>query len=144
MSDSRDTLPITKHLHLPKALADRIGRPGGTPQGYLLWSVKYDYNVGMADSRILSSERSVPAGEFKAHCLRLMDDVQETGTAIVVTKHRRPVVRVSPFRDDRPQLVGSCVGQLRIIADIDEDPAIPLDDWDMINDLGGSETGDPV
>ncbi len=86
----------------------------------------------------------MPAGEFKAHCLRLMDDVQETGAAIVVTKHRRPVVRVSPYREDRSRLVGSCVGQLRIIADIDEDPAIPLDDWDMINDLQGSGTGDPV
>ncbi len=98
----------------------------------------------MVDSSILSSERSVPAGEFKAHCLRLMDDVQETGTAIVVTKHRRPVVRVSPYREDRSHLVGSCVGQLRIIADIDEDPAIPLDDWDMINNLEGSGTANPV
>lgn len=98
----------------------------------------------MAESRPLSSERSVPAGEFKAHCLRLMDDVQETGTTIVVTKHRRPVVRVSPFREDRPRLVGSCLGQLRIIADIDDYPAIPPDDWDMISDRGGSGTGDPV
>lgn len=98
----------------------------------------------MTDRSILSSERSVPAGEFKAHCLRLMDDVAETGAAIVVTKHRRPVVRVSPFREDRPRLVGSCLGQLRIIADIDDYPAIPLDDWDMINDRGGSAAGDPV
>ena len=98
----------------------------------------------MAESRTLPSERSVPAGEFKAHCLRLMDDVQETGTAIVVTKHRRPVVRVSPYREDRPRLVGSCSSQLRIIADIDDYPAIPLDDWDMIDDRGGSGTGDPV
>ena len=86
----------------------------------------------------------MPAGEFKAHCLRLMDDVAETGAAIVVTKHRRPVVKVTPFREGRPQLVGSCVGQLRIIADIDDDPAIPLDDWDMINEPSTSGTGDPV
>lgn len=75
----------------------------------------------------------MPAGHFKAHCLRLMDEVAETGAAIVVTKHRRPVVRVTPFPEDRPRLVGSCVGQLRIIADIDDDQAIPLDDWDMID-----------
>ena len=76
----------------------------------------------------------MPAGEFKTNCLRLMDEVQETGTVIVVTKHRRPVVRVSPFRDERPKLVGSCKGQLRIIADIDIDiePAIPADDWDIL------------
>lgn len=76
--------------------------------------------------------RIVPAGEFKTNCLRLMDEVQETGAEIVVTKHRRPVVRVSPFREDQPKLVGSCVGQLRILADIDAEPAIPLDDWDVV------------
>ena len=88
----------------------------------------------MATTTIPSAERTVPAGEFKTNCLRLMDEVQETGTVIVVTKHRRPVVRVSPFRDERPKLVGSCKGQLRIIADIDIDiePAIPADDWDIL------------
>ena len=79
-----------------------------------------------------SSDRIVPAGEFKTNCLRLMDEVQETGAEIVVTKHRRPVVRVSPFRQDPPKLVGSCKGQLRILADIDAEPAIPLEDWDMV------------
>ena len=79
-----------------------------------------------------SSERIVPAGEFKTNCLRLMDEVQETGEEIVVTKHRRPVVRVSPFRQDQPKLVGSCKGQLRIFTDIDAEPAIPLEDWDVV------------
>ena len=65
----------------------------------------------------------------KTNCLRLMDEVQETGTVIVVTKHRRSVARVSPFREERPKLVGSCKGQLRIIA---SEPAIPADDWDML------------
>ncbi len=74
----------------------------------------------------------MPAGEFKTNCLRLMDEVQETGSEIVVTKYRRPVVRVSPFRQDQPKLVGSCKGQLRILTDIDAEPAIPLEDWDVI------------
>ncbi len=79
-----------------------------------------------------SGERTVPAGEFKTNCLRLMDEVHETGAEIVVTKHRRPVVRVSPFRQDQPKLVGSCKGQLRILTDIDAEPAVPLEDWDVI------------
>lgn len=74
----------------------------------------------------------MPAGEFKTNCLRLMDEVQETGAEIVVTKHRRPVVRISPFRLEEPRLVGSCKGQLRILSDIDAEPAIPLEDWDVI------------
>ncbi len=86
----------------------------------------------MTDSTTTSVARTVPAGEFKTTCLRLMDEVQETGREIIVTKHRRPVVRVSPFRPERPKLVGSCVGQLRILADIDSEPAIPTGDWDML------------
>ncbi len=77
-------------------------------------------------------ERVLAAGEFKTHCLRLMDEVHETGTEIIVTKHRRPVVRVSPVRMERPRLVGSCVDQLQILADIDSEPAVPVEDWDVI------------
>ena len=96
--------------------------------------------VGVADSSTVPAEHNVPAGEFKANCLRLMDEVQETGREIVVTKHRRPVVRVSPFRPERPRLVGSCVGQLRIVDDIDGEPAIPADDWEMAGNNGSIET----
>ena len=66
------------------------------------------------------------------NCLRLMDEVSETGAGIVVTKRRRAVVRVSAIRDGRPKLVGSCVGQLQVLADIDSEWAVPLEDWDMI------------
>ena len=61
-----------------------------------------------------------------------MDEVHETGTEIIVTKRRRPVVRISPVRTERPNLVGSCVDQFQILADIDSDPAIPMEDWDVI------------
>ncbi len=94
----------------------------------------------MTTSTFSPTERTVAAGEFKTNCLRLMDEVQATGKEIVVTKHRRPVVRVSPFRQERPKLVGSCVGQLRILADIDGEPSIPLDDWDVLADHGPIES----
>ena len=74
----------------------------------------------MATPNTESQERTVPAGEFKTNCLRLMDEVHETGAGIVVTKHRRPVVRVSPFREERLTLVGSCRGQLRILGEASE------------------------
>ena len=61
---------------------------------------------------------------------------------IVVTKHRRPVVRVGPFRAERPKLVGSCKGQLRIITDIDSQVAVPADDWEMLADPGHSLDSD--
>ena len=77
-------------------------------------------------------ERVLPVGEFETNCLRLIDEVQETGVVIVVTKHGRPVVRVSPCGEERPRLVGSCKGRLRIVADIDSEPATPAEDWDML------------
>lgn len=46
--------------------------------------------------------RAVPAisaSEFKATCLELMDDVARTGAAVIVTKHGRPVVRVSAVNE---------------------------------------------
>jgi prevent-host-death family protein len=39
------------------------------------------------------------AGTFKNTCLRVMDEVLETGQEVVVTKRGRPVVRVLPVLD---------------------------------------------
>ena len=40
--------------------------------------------------------RTIPAGEFKARCLKLMDEVNETGVPIIITKRGRPVSRLLP------------------------------------------------
>jgi prevent-host-death family protein len=37
-----------------------------------------------------------PVGNFKAHCLRLMEKVARTGSPILVTKRGKPLVRVVP------------------------------------------------
>lgn len=42
------------------------------------------------------AESEIKAGEFKAKCLQLMDDVAETGDTIVVTKRGKPVARLVP------------------------------------------------
>ncbi len=42
----------------------------------------------------MSKSRTIPAGQFKARCLALLDQVERTGTPIVVTKRGRPVARV--------------------------------------------------
>jgi prevent-host-death family protein len=38
----------------------------------------------------------MPAGEFKAKCLAVMDEVQASGEAVIVTKRGKPVARVTP------------------------------------------------
>ena len=38
----------------------------------------------------------IPAGKFKATCLKLMDEVNRTGEEVVITKHGRPVAKLVP------------------------------------------------
>lgn len=50
-------------------------------------------NVTMVMSQVF---REITASQFKARCLRLLDEVAETGETLVITKHGRPVARVEP------------------------------------------------
>lgn len=43
-----------------------------------------------------AQEITLPAGQFKARCLQLMDEVNAQGTIITITKHGRPVARLVP------------------------------------------------
>ena len=47
--------------------------------------------------------RTIKASEFKAKCLKLMDEVAETGEEIIITKHGHPVSRLAPYRE-KPKL----------------------------------------
>ena len=37
------------------------------------------------------------AGQFKAHCLKLMDEVQKFHKEIIITKHGKAVARLVPI-----------------------------------------------
>ena len=39
-------------------------------------------------------KKAIAAGEFKAKCLHLLDEVQQTRKEIVITKRGRPVARL--------------------------------------------------
>ena len=61
----------------------------------------------------------VPAGEFKAKCLQLMDDVQKRHVHIRVTKHGKPVVDVIPVEPpDRKEAFGILSGTITVHGDI--------------------------
>ena len=62
--------------------------------------------------------RRVPAGEFKARCLKLMDDVQRDHVPIIVTKRGKPVVKIVPLDNAAPPLFGALAGSLSIVGDI--------------------------
>ena len=50
------------------------------------------------------TEPKIPATEFKAKCLSLIDRVRERGEPVTITKHGRVVARLVPAadEDDRP------------------------------------------
>lgn len=73
--------------------------------------------------------RTIKASEFKATCLRLMDEIAETGEIVEITKHGRPVARLVPHRQRRPSLLGLHRGQVRVFGDI-VGPIADLDDWE--------------
>ena len=92
------------------------------------------------DARIRPVERTIAAGEFKAKCLRIMDEVNETGLSLVVTKRGQPVMRVGPFVEDKKHnakkdsLFGRLVGVMEIVGDPDDllKPVFALEDYDML------------
>ena len=71
---------------------------------------------------MVTKQRTVAAGRFKAQCLALLDEVADTGVAIVVTKRGKPVARVVPVEADAPRsLRGSVVHEGDLVSPIASD-----------------------
>ncbi|MGD9598028.1 MAG: type II toxin-antitoxin system Phd/YefM family antitoxin [Steroidobacteraceae bacterium] len=65
---------------------------------------------------------SIKATEFKAKCLRLIDDVAAKQRPLVITKRGKPVARIVPFEDETPLpgLFGYMKGTGEVAGDIIE------------------------
>jgi len=51
-----------------------------------------------------TSHMTITATEFKAKCLSLIDEVQEKGSELIISKHGRPVARLVPAGAEKPWL----------------------------------------
>lgn len=72
---------------------------------------------------------TIPAGEFKAKCLKIIDEVAEKRQVLVVTKRGKPVVQVAPIPAKQRDIVGSMKGSVTILGDI----VSPIDvEWDAM------------
>ena len=47
--------------------------------------------------------RMIPAGQFKARCLSLIDQVSRTHQVIIITKRGKPVARLVPLEEQKPR-----------------------------------------
>ncbi len=75
--------------------------------------------------------KQIPAGQFKTHCLAVMDAVQATGEPVLVTKHGKPVVKLVPAKAKEGSIFGYMEGKARIVGDI-VTPVTPIKDWDAL------------
>lgn len=83
------------------------------------------------ESKQATGTRTINAAEFKAKCLKLMDEVAESGEELVITKNGRPVSRLVPYREKR----GAPFGRDRDIILIHGDIGEPIDvEWEAESD----------
>jgi prevent-host-death family protein len=78
--------------------------------------------------------RTIPAGEFKAKCLQLMDEVNEKKLTLIITKRGKPVSQViapAEEKDSFLPLWGRSPG-VKIIGDIMKpmDWGNPVEKWE--------------
>lgn len=78
--------------------------------------------------------RTMPAGEFKQTCLRLLDEVGASGEPIVITKRGRAVAQLAPVSSRQ---AGDWVGAMRDRGEILGDlvaPAVEPGEWDALRE----------
>ena len=63
-------------------------------------------------------EITMPVSEFKAKCLRLLEDVETNGDRIVITKRGRPLARVERINAPKLRLRGTWKGLVEVKGDI--------------------------
>lgn len=74
---------------------------------------------GHYDVTMKSARNTIPAGQFKARCLGLLDQVANSGETFVITKRGKPLAKLVPIEQTSPvslrgsvQYNGDIVGRL--------------------------------
>lgn len=72
--------------------------------------------------------KSIPAGEFKTHCLRIMDEVKQRRQSVLITKKGVPVAKLVPVEQVEHDVIGCLEGVMEIVGDI-EAPVVQPEAW---------------
>ena len=75
--------------------------------------------------------KTMPAGQFKARCLRVMDEVRSTREPVVITKKGKPVAKLVPVEVKPDNVFGCLRGKMKIVGDI-LSPIVPPEDWEAL------------
>ena len=72
------------------------------------------------DNLVTMRAKQLPAGQFKAKCLAVLDEVERTRRTVVVTKRGRPVAQVVPLPlTGSSSLIGSVLFEGDLLAPVD-------------------------
>lgn len=74
--------------------------------------------------------KRMAAGEFKAHCLTVMEKVHATREPVLITKRGRPIAKLVPA-DEPAEFLGRLAGIVKIQGDI-ESPIEAPESWEVL------------
>ena len=66
----------------------------------------------------MSGQKTIKASEFKAKCLKLMDEVSASGEELIITKNQKPVAKLTPYTKKPASLYGIYADKIKITGDI--------------------------
>ncbi len=74
--------------------------------------------------------KTMPAGQFKVHCLKVMDEVASKREPVVITKRGRPVAKLVPLSKEKDDIFGFMKGKgtIEIKGDI-VSPILTPEEW---------------
>lgn len=98
------------------------GKPGGRAR------------LGMVRER-LRTRTVLKAADFKARALAVMRKVHDTGEAVTVTSHGRPLVRIEPLRGEQePTGYGCMKGTFEWLVPENEAGGAPAESWGTLRE----------
>lgn len=74
--------------------------------------------------------KTIPITEFKSKCLRLVDEVRETGEPLEITRRGKVVALLSAPVTIGSYEPGQFKDRVKIVGDIME-PVLPSEEWDL-------------
>jgi prevent-host-death family protein len=73
---------------------------------------------------------TIAASDFKARCLRILEEVAERGDTVVITKRGKALAKLVPLEAERKPLKGRWSGLARTTGDIVYSDT--SEDWDAL------------
>ncbi len=72
----------------------------------------------MTIDKRLNMRKTMQAGTFKAECLKVMDEVRNKKSQVIITKRNEPVAMLVPIENTKKSLFGCMKGTVKISGDI--------------------------